>query len=1329
MKDSSVGMVRLAVQTRPGEVNKAVRDGAWRGVERCLHALMAVAMLLGCLAVGARAQDVASITGTVVDKTDSPIAGANVKLTDTRTGAVYESQTGSFGAYLFAKVPPGPGYTLTISKDSFKTVTISGVYLAVAATRTQDVTMEIGTMTQTVEVQSEGSVSLDIRDNTIGNNFDMRAVESLPSEFRDSPAQLLRLEPGVVSAQSPDGSADPSGSRDGSVAGARADQNNITVDGIDAQEFVTGAAFSQIASVPIDAIQEFNTLVADPTPQNGRASGAQTIITTRSGTNDWHGTAQGYNRTAATEANTFFNNKDGVARPGLIRNQFGGNLGGPVRKDKLFFFFNYEGRRDVSQTSVEQIVPLDFVRNGGLGYINSNPGCGATSRIQSSPQCITVLPSAQVAAFDPCSQPNPPGPCTVTGQPGGAPVTPGFDQSLLTFIDSRYPRANDPSAGDGINTGGFRFNAPVPLKENIYLARVDYNLGSKQKLFTRFNFNNIDQISTAIQFSGDPQTAPQITRDIAWVIGHTWTFSANMVNQFVYGETRENVDFPVNFNPAGTVYPLSWFPGTPFSNPFVRQSSQSAIDPVPTFRDDFTLLRGKHDFQFGGVWKPIRTRSHLVNDFDFINVGVGGAIQSLSPNQRPADILQDPNGVANSNWDGYFLGFLGLINGDQSVFNYGKTGSVFAHGTGERRDYRYYNYEAYAQDSWKIRSDLTITYGVRYQYDSVPYETNGLEATAANTDLSQQLATRVANGLAGVATPASTPLLTYTLSGKANGGSAPSLYGGDKLNFSPRLAIAWNPSFRGGLLGDVFGERKTVIRVGGGMIYDQTAVSAINFLQDQGSYLFGNVNAVTFGTGAGTAGAIASDPRFTAINSLPFTLSAPPFQNPLTPFTSGSGSSLQVFGGPSGTFNYTIDPHFHTPYSNTVSVGLQRELPGGFQLELDYYGRFGRRLFSLADGGQVVNFIDPQSKQGLVGAIAALELAQRQGVNPAAVPTQAFFENQIAGNTGLSCSQLNGLFGLPYSSCTALVYAQNGVSLQQGNLAGVAFFLANQGLVAPNVGFPAQFTINTYVSNKAWSSYNGMLVSLRKRLSHNLQWDFNYTFSHSIDNGSLIANNNGNGFNAASIVTCDATDLSACRGNSEFDATHQISSNFVYDLPIGRGQFVGRNASRWLDEAIGGWQVSGIVTWRTGLAFPVQSGVGTTSFAAGADALAIFNGDQRAIAPGIHTDAANNNVIQFFANPTAALAAFSPVTGQQIGNRDILRGPRFSDTDLGVAKNFPLYREKYRLVFRADAFNVFNHPNFALPNSNINSPSFGQITALAGQEVSRVMQFSLRFQF
>jgi len=1285
----------------------------------------------------AHAQDVSAVTGVITDKTGAAVGNAVIKIVDTRTGATFVTKSLEDGSYRFPKLQPGPGYTLTVSKDGFETATITDLYLAVATTRTQDIRLEIGSISQSVEVQAQGSVTLNTTDTTIGNNFDLHAIANLPNQFRDNPASLLRLEPGVVSANAND---DASASRDGSVAGARADQNNITVDGIDSQDFAINQAFVQVSPLPVDAIQEFRTEVGNPLPQDGRGSGAQTIISSKGGTNEWHGNAREYHRNTVTEANSFFNNKAGVPRTNLIRNQFGGNIGGPVKKDKLFFFFDYDGRRDASQISELAIVPLDHVRNGGLAYINNNAGCTPQSTLQSNPNCVTILSGAQVAAFDPCSKPSTaPGPCTVDGTPTGAPVTPGINPQLLSFINSRYPHANDLSQGDGINTGGLRFNGPSPFVENTYTARVDYNISNKQKLFARVNYNNVETVANgpSIALPGDPITDPLVLRDRSWAIGHTWIISPNTINQFVYGEARNNISFPNPFNPPGNVLFFNWFVNTPFTPPFLRQGPQSRIIPIPTFRDDLTFVRGKHNIQVGGVFKPIKTRSSLVNDIFFLNLGIGTATPSLDSTLRPNNILQDPSAIAINNYDGYFAGLLGLYNLDFEVFNYQKNGTVEAPFSGTRRDYRYYFYETYVQDSWKVKNDLTFTYGVRYQYDSVPYEVNGLEAVAANTNLGQLLGTRINNGLAGVSGFTSAPILTYALGGKANHGGQ-SLYDGQKLNFSPRLGLAWNPNFHDGLLNTVFGERKTVLRAGFGLIFDQTATSSVNFQQDQGSFLFTNQNGFLFGGGASNARvSVAGDPRFTVFNQPPDPIPAPPFQNPLTPFTAGSGANLQVFGNAINSFNYNIDPKLKTPYSLTYTAGLQRELPGGFQLELDYYGRFGRRLFALADGGQIVNFVDPTSKANLFGSVAALELAARAKTAYSSLAPLPFFENQgnaALARLGTTCAAFAAAnspapsTGLPpFTSCTQLIYASNASLLTQGNLGAIMQGLT-QGQVAllpPGVGLSSQFTGNTYASNKAWSSYNALLLTLRKRLSRDLQMDFNYTFSHSLDNSSVITNNNGNGFAGASVVVCDAVNLSVCRGNSEFDITHSISANAVYDLPIGRGHFIGRDSATWLNEVIGGWQVSGITTWRTGLAFPVQSGVSTTSLSA--DALAIFNGNRAALSQNIHTDTANNNFIQFFSNPAAAQGAFSPVTGQQVGNRDILRGPGFTNWDLALIKSFPILSEKYKLQFRAEAYNTFNHPNFSLPNSNVNSPNFGIISTTSGDP--RVLQFALRFDF
>jgi len=288
----------------------------------------------------------------------------------------------------------------------------------------------------------------------------------------------------------------------------------------------------------------------------------------------------------------------------------------------------------------------------------------------------------------------------------------------------------------------------------------------------------------------------------------------------------------------------------------------------------------------------------------------------------------------------------------------------------------------------------------------------------------------------------------------------------------------------------------------------------------------------------------------------------------------------------------------------------------------------------------------------------------------------------------------------------------------------VQLFTSNS-LLPSGVGLPAQFNSNLYVSNKSWSAFNGLIATLRKRFSGGLQMDFNYTFSHSIDNSSIVANNVGNGVPGGLVALCDAINLNACRGNSEFDVTHSIVATAIYDLPFGHGKRFATSSAHWVDKFIGGWQVAGISTWRTGFAFPVISGAHTTNTSA--DALAIFSGNRSALTENIHTDPSQNDAIQFFANPANALGAFSPVTGLQIGNRDILRGPHFSNWDLAVVKSFPIFSEKYKLVFRTDAFNALNHPNFSLPSNNINSPTFGQITTTSGSP--RVLQFALRLDF
>jgi hypothetical protein len=1258
-------------------------------MKRTILFTLALLSLLLCLPGFLYSQEVASLTGVVTDKTGAVIPDVTVKLVDTRTNAAFETKTNSVGAYTFSRVLPGPGYKLSFTKDGFDTSEVANIYLAVDATHTQNVELEVGKVSQVVEVNVQGAaVSLDTTDTSVSTNFDMHMVQELPIQVRDSPAVLMTLEPGVTSGTVSDSNT----SRYGAVTGARTDQSNVTLDGMDVNDFGTGEAFATNGDAPVDSVQEFRGESANPFAAEGRGSGAQIELTTKSGTNVWHGSAYEYNRNTDLEANTFFNNFNGLPRTQLIRNQFGASLGGPVVKNKLFFFFNFQGRRDATQTSAEHIVPLDTFRNGEVGYINSNPGCTASSRAATAPDCITYIPQSSTTA----------GATTLASlDPQGV----GANSALLSFINSRYPHANDLSVGDGINTGGFLFNAPVHRIGNDYVARVDYNLNNSMKLFGRFSilrssYGDDINYSAPFQFPGDPITHSIVDHTYSYVFGHTWTINNNMVNQFVYGETRTQLGFPTSFNPVGSTYYQNFgILSSPYSDP----ASQSRVVPVPTFKDDFTWTRGKHTLQFGGIFKPIMDDNNTVQDFNNTTVGIGGNLSSLNSSLRPSDILQDPGAVANTLWDNSYTFALGRFAEVQSIVNNGANLQPQPAGTPAIRNYRYYETEAYAQDTWRISSSLTMTYGLRYQFYTVPYVTNGTEAVPS-LDFNESFNPRQQGALIGDPT---TPIITYGLGGKAN--HAAGYYNPDYKDLGPRLSFAYNPSASNGFWGHLLGERKTVIRGGGAIIFDHPATSALAFYQNDLNFLFQNAASTLYPlnqppTGTALANyALAVDPRFSGVGTLPSSLVQPtPVTVPYAPYVVGGVPEGLAQGG----YTYNFDRNLKTPYSETISFGIQRELPGNFMFETTYFGRFGRRLFGQADAGQLTNFIDPTSGQSLSAAFGAMTQAVRAGNNPAAQP---FFENQIgAGGTQFVVDNLT-------------------TYVAKGDIGDAMDLLGAFGYLAPGVGLNPQFILNIYMTNKSFSNYNGLLTSLHKKISHGLQFDFNYTYSHSIDNLSVPGNNfSGQGANFSGGLVCDAANPKLCRANSEFDMTHLISGDAVYDLPVGRGRALGSNIPGVLNQIIGGWQLAGIATWHTGFAFTTVTEA--YLYSDNNNIPAIFNGDKSALKTHIHND---NGQIQLFADPAAAIGAFSGPVGLQVGSRNNLRGPRYMNVDLSLNKHFPI-KDRLGLEFRAEAYNVFNHPNFDLPGggtgtADIENP--GQFGVISATGDPRQMQLSLRLDF
>lgn len=1272
---------------------RMVQSGSkFRGIDKCLGILSIMLLSLMLFPVIVSAQAVSGVTGIVSDSTGAVVPGVAVTLTDTKTSKALTTKSNDQGVYLFQNVPPGQAYKLTFSVEGFQTYILSDVTLGVAKTETHNAQLSAGDVSATVEVTSSNDVTLNTSDASIGNIIDTRQLRELPIQIRSSPAALIGLQPGVVGNNVGTGSAN----RVGSVTGSRADQGNITVDGIDANDQATNQAFATVGNAAIDAIQEFRAVSTNPSASEGRSSGGQIQLVTKSGTNDFHGSLREYNRTASTAANSFFNNRSGTERPQLTRNQFGGNIGGPLPtlhfgeggptfnsgKDRLFFFFDYEGRRDAQGVSYARIVPLNHFRNGGLGYINNNDGCDPDSRLDENPQCITILTRAQVAALD----------------PNGI----GSNQALLNFINSRYPQANDLTLGDGINTGGFRFNAPSSRMDNTYTTRVDLNINDKQRLFTRFNIarrNQTDTVnSVAAQFPGDPTTALLIVKDYSWVVGHSWVISDSLFNQITVGVSHSGLQFPTPFKPT---FPNQFTFG-PITAPYAGFSEQTRIVDTPTIRDDATFTKGSHSFQFGAQLKPIRSQSGLTNDFNFATIGLGGNTDTLSDELRPGNIrMNDGETIAIDNFDSAFTFLLGRYAQIATNFNYDPNGTAFAPGTGKNRDFRYNEYEFYGQDNWKIRNDLTINLGLRWQYYQPPYEANGFQA-ANNVDLNQLFDVRLQNAAAGISGPTAEPLLTYTLIGKENNGRP--YYDPDSNNFAPRFGFAYNPSFKGGLLGKLFGDRKTVIRGGGSLVYERVA-GAVTFIQDQVTYLFDNSKTTTFGQ-TDPVLSLQNDPRFTGINSLPVQNIPPTITNPFTPFVSDG----VPIGNASGETNYAIAQNFETPYSIQYSLGIQRELPGNFLIDVAYVGRQGRKLLTQADAAQVLDFKDQASGQFLLSAFNTLQ-AQRLAGAP--ITTQPWFENQIGAAAmetyGVGCTA----FGV--SSCTALVNRFFGSLVGIGDTSDTIQALYANGLLFPNVGLSGQFSTNAYITNLGSSSYNGMLVSLQKRFSKGFQFDFNYTLSHSIDNNSTVANTIFGG------LVCDLRDLRVCRGNSDFDIRHLVNVNGIFELPVGRGRFLGRDMPSWLDAIVGGWNLSGIFTYRSGLPFSTTTGSYPVSY--------LFD------SPGIYTDSASldgqihddGGAIQYFSDGTAVRNGFRNPVGGETGNRNTLRGPTFWNADLAILKNFKLPWEGHRLQVRAEAYNAFNHNSFNLPNANINSTAFGRITSSSSSP--REFQFAIRYDF
>jgi hypothetical protein len=690
---------------------------------------------------------------------------------------------------------------------------------------------------------------------------------------------------------------------------------------------------------------------------------------------------------------------------------------------------------------------------------------------------------------------------------------------------------------------------------------------------------------------------------------------------------------------------------------------------------------------------------------------LGGNTPELNSSLEPADICPSSSntcGFAPGLYDAAFATALAPFTAVGSTFNYNAQGTPFPQGSGQTRTYRYYETELYFGDTWKVVPKLTLSYGVRWINYTVPYEIHGIESVE-NYNFDTYFADREAQSAASQSGNLAVPLIAYSLGGKANHG--PGYYNPQYKNFGPRFAAAYqfNP--------------KTVFNAGAGILYDQTVVNAVQYQESQYDYLFQASVNNPFGTPGDANASLLSDSRFTGLNAPPAPPTAPTITKPFLPFVDGTGSSAVPFGLANGqAFNETIDHNLKTPYSIQYSFGFQHEFPSGFILRSTYVGRLGRRLLAQADSNQLIDFRDPVSGQLMSQAFANITQALRSGATVAAQP---FYENVMVPGTGAA-------LGVPNNTSVIVDYL--GTLAERGDFADTTQALASlqpDGLGLPaNVGMGAQFSENTFYTNKGFSSYNGLLTTLHKNLGYGLQFDLNYTWSHSIDNVSVIANApaiGGYGF------ICDVLRPRECRGNSDFDVTSYFNGNFIYELPFGRGKSLVSSAPRWLDEVIGGWTISGLPNWHSGLPYFMAANAFVAGYANNAPAILV--GPESDL--HIHLNGGHGQPLLAFANTAQANADYTGPVGFNIGSRNNLRGPQYFDMDMGIGKNFPLSSERVKMQFRTDAFNVFNHPNFSTPCTDITNVSclFGTISSTEGTGIrnaasaARVLQVSLRLEF
>jgi len=1252
-----------------------------KSVRAYVRLVRTVVLLLPLAAIG-YSQSTTSLRGVVTDVQSGVIPGTVITLTDSEKGTVRQVVTDAIGEYAFLQMPPGT-YTLKAEKPGFSTATRDNIKLLVNTPASLDLQLAIGNATETVNVTAEAAATNTV-DASVGNPFSERQVRQLPLETRNV-VELLSLQPGVTPT--------------GEVMGARRDQNNITLDGADvnnnqnsglqtqnnststggfqgsnANGSVVNSGFNAVLPIPLDSVQEFRVTVAGEGPNQGRSSGGQVALVTKSGTNQFHGSLYEFNRNTDTAANDWFNNRSGVARQPLVRNQFGASVGGKIIRDRLFYFFNYEERTDASGNATARAVPSASMRDGDLTFKLTD---GSTQ----------TLTPAEIRLVDPLHI--------------------GVNQDMLKVLNS-YPAGNDPTFGEdgGLNFSGYRFNTPSHRNDRAIVGKIDYHIDGAGKHTLSVRGTLADNTDTQIpaQFPGQPAASTLRDNSKGTAAQYTAILKPNLINVFNLGFTRFGQEFSGVTGPVLFEAPAL----DSLQNPYARPFGQRLPTLNPT--DDLTWIKGKHTITSGFNLRFIHNNTASdANSFARYGygatelIGLGADIDNavtgyLQSNGFPNAQLYDPNSVANA-----MGALLGIVNDNFHTNFFGTNGQPQPQGTLQVRNFVERDYAAYIGDSYRITRALTVNYGLRYENFRPPYEANGVQVmpTFPLTSYFAQRDFLQSQGVPQNAMP--NALLSWGLDGPKNG--KPTWWSPYNKAFAPRFGLAYAPGDRDNWIGKLFG-KSGVFRAGAGIAYDRFGSDLITQYDQYGS--IGLATQSNFPDSY----SFSTSPRYAG--------GAPvvPVNAPETfPFTPPNIASI------SGAFE-GIAPNLKPPYSYLLNASITRELPKKVTIEVGYTGRLSHSLLMEGDVYTPLEYFkDPKSGVTWAQNAAIVRQLYDSGItpamvqkNPSLVPNLPFVQDIWPG---LANADFPGSASANYFNCVYNDYGGSFLDCLHAVDRNTTSGYVN-GKCLSVYGcytfFPLQGSSMPTWMNVGTAAYHSLTVALRRAYSNGFSFDFNYAWSHSIDLGS--AAESGAGPQGAAIQ--NVFDFKEFRGSSDFDMRHNISANFLYELPFGKNKMLFNGAPGWANQIIGGWQVSSVIRYRSGLPTTVA---GDLAYNANywLNSLAI---ETKPVQAGVQID--QNGIPSLFANTSAASSFEDELPGHS-GARAVLRLAPFFNTDLTLSKYFKLPWENQRLQFRAEAFNAFNNVTFTNPSlSLISNLTFGEFQAVMPP---RTMQFALRYEF